>query len=175
MTIQQPANALQTDGVQDIPTAAEGFVFNHTMLRVKDPKVSLAFYTGILGMSLVDYRSFPESQFDLYFLVKLSDEERARLPKGADLKAFVSRSRAVLELTHNYGTEKQEGFAYHNGNSDPRGFGHICFSVPNLQQAVAWFDKNGVEFQKRPEEGSMSDIAFVKDPDGYWVEIVEQT
>ncbi len=38
---------------------------------------------------------------------------------------------------------------------------------------MAWFDENGVEFQKRPEDGTMKDIAFIKDPDGYWIEIIE--
>lgn len=78
-----------------------------------------------------------------------------------------------MELTHNYGTENQADFSYHDGNSEPRGFGHICFSVPSLKEAVAWFDENGVEFKKRPEEGTMKDIAFIKDPDGYWIEIIE--
>ena len=85
----------------------------------------------------------------------------------------MSRQRSILELTHNYGTENDAEFSYHNGNSDPRGFGHICFSVPNLADAVKWFDENNVVFQKRPEDGSMKDIAFIKDPDGYWIEIIE--
>lgn len=78
-----------------------------------------------------------------------------------------------MELTHNYGTENDESFSYHNGNSEPRGFGHICFAVPDLAKAVAWFDENNVVFQKRPEDGSMKNIAFIKDPDGYWIEIVQ--
>lgn len=173
MTIAQPKNALVAQGVQDIPLQSEGFIYNHTMLRVKDPVKSLAFYTGVLGMTLLKHRSFPEAKFDLYFLAKLTQDERDNLPAGDELKDFVSRQRSILELTHNYGTENDEGFSYHDGNSDPRGFGHICFSVPNLEQAVAWFDQNQVEFKKRPEDGTMKDIAFIKDPDGYWVEIIE--
>lgn len=171
--IAQPANSLQSQGVKDIPVQSEGFVFNHTMLRVKDPVKSLEFYTGVLGMTLVKERKFPEAKFDLYFLAKLSQEERENLPSGDELRAWVSRQRAILELTYNYGTENDDNFAYHNGNSEPRGFGHICFAVPNLAEAVAWFDKNGVEYVKRPEDGSMKDIAFIKDPDGYWIEIIE--
>lgn len=171
--MKQPANSLYAQGVQDIPEASEGFVYNHTMLRIKDPVKSLAFYTGVLGMTLLRHSQYPDAKFDLYFLAKLTTDERANLPNNKDLVAYVSRQRGILELTHNYGTETMADFAYHHGNSEPRGFGHICFSVPNLDAAVAWFDQNDVEFQKRPEDGSMKDIAFIKDPDGYWVEIIE--
>lgn len=173
MSIEQPKNSLTAAGVKAIPTQSEGFVFNHTMLRVKDPAASLAFYTGVLGMTLLRHSQFPEAKFDLYFLAKLTEEERNNLPDTADLTAYVSRQRSILELTHNYGTENDDSFSYHNGNSEPRGFGHICFSVPDLKKAVAWFDENNVVFQKRPEDGGMKDIAFIKDPDGYWVEIIE--
>ena len=61
---------------------------------------------------------------------------------------------------------------YHDGNAAPQGFGHIALDVPDLAAAVAHFDKHGVEFQKRPEDGMMKHIAFIKDPDGYWVEIL---
>lgn len=172
-TIKQPTNALTANGVKDIPAVSEGFTFNHTMLRIKDPVKSLEFYTGVLGMTLLRHSKFPEAKFDLYFLAKLTADERENLPATADLTAYVSRQRGILELTHNYGTENDADFAYHNGNSDPRGFGHICFAVPNLAEAVAHFDVNNVVFQKRPEDGSMKDIAFIKDPDGYWVEIIE--
>lgn len=173
MSIKQPKMALSAAGVSDIPVQSEGFVYNHTMLRVKDPVKSLAFYTGVMGMTLLRHSQYPDAKFDLYFLAKLTKEERENLPNREDLVAYVSRQRGILELTHNYGTEQDPEFAYHNGNSEPRGFGHICFSVPNLADAVAWFDQNGVVFQKRPEDGSMKDIAFIKDPDGYWVEIIE--
>ncbi|MDO4426966.1 MAG: lactoylglutathione lyase [Moraxella sp.] len=173
MSVEQPKNSLTAAGVKDIPAQSEGFVFNHTMLRVKDPVKSLEFYTGVLGMTLLRHSQFPEAKFDLYFLAKLTEEERNNLPATSDLTVYVSRQRSILELTHNYGTENDDSFSYHNGNSDPRGFGHICFSVPDLKKAVAWFDENNVVFQKRPEDGSMKDIAFIKDPDGYWVEIIE--
>jgi lactoylglutathione lyase len=63
--------------------------------------------------------------------------------------------------------------SFHNGNSAPKGYGHVCISVPDLPAAVSWFDSQGVNFVKRPEDGSMKDIAFITDPDGYWIEIVE--
>ncbi len=169
----QPDNSIQVAGVQPIAMATSGFTFNHTMLRVKDPVKSLHFYTSILGMTLLTIKKFPEMEFDLYFLAKLTDDERQNLPAGDELAIYTFRQRGILELTHNYGTETQEGFSYHDGNDEPQGFGHICFSVPDLQAAVAWFDANNVTFKKRPEEGGMKNIAFIKDADGYWIEIVE--
>ncbi|MGO4778920.1 lactoylglutathione lyase, partial [Lysobacter sp. 2RAB21] len=83
--------------------------------------------------------------------------------------------RGVLELTHNHGTEGDAAFAYHHGNSEPRGFGHICVSVPDVQAACARFEQLGVEFQKKLSDGRMKHIAFIKDPDGYWVEILQPT
>lgn len=154
--------------------ATQHFTFNHTMLRVKDPAISLKFYQDILGMTLLHKKSYPDAKFDLYFLAKLTDEELKNLPTDETAKAeFTFRQRGILELTHNYGTENQPDFHYHDGNGEPQGFGHICFSVPNLEQAVAWFDKNNVTFKKRPEDGRMKNIAFIKDPDGYWIEIVQ--
>ena len=171
--VAQPASSIKVDGVQSIAAQTTGFTFNHTMLRVKDPEKSLAFYTGVLGMTLLAVKKFPDMGFDLYFLAKLTDSERDNLPAGDDLEIFAFRQRGILELTHNYGTETKADFSYHDGNSEPQGFGHICFSVPSLDEAVAWFDKNDVEFKKRPEEGSMKNIAFIKDVDGYWIEIVQ--
>ena len=173
ITIDQPASSVQAAGVAPIANQTEGFTFNHTMLRVKDPKRSLEFYTGILGMTLLAVKQFEEMGFDLYFLAKLTDEERQNLPEGDDLAIYTFRQRGILELTHNYGTEDKEGFSYHDGNSEPQGFGHICFSVPDMSAAIAWFDANQVTYQKRPEDGKMKNVAFIKDPDGYWIEIVQ--
>ena len=80
----------------------------------------------------------------------------------------------VLELTHNWSTEEQADFRYHYGNSEPQGFGHICFSVPDLDAAVRWLDENQVPFVNCPDEGGLKDVAFVTDPDGYWIEIIER-
>lgn len=158
--------------LKPVPAASQEFAFNHTMLRVKDPRVSLAFYTGILGMTLLIKRSYPKMSFDLYFLARLAENEI--LPRDAKARTEYTFSRqSVLELTHNYGTENDADFSYHSGNDAPQGFGHICFSVPDLDAAIAWFDENGVQYVKRPEEGKMKNIAFIKDPDGYWIEIVQ--
>lgn len=146
-TYAQPDNSLSVEGVQPIAMATNGFTFNHTMLRIKDPVKSLSFYTGVLGMTLLAIKKFPDLGFDLYFLAKLTDDERDNLPAGDDLAIYTFRQRGILELTHNYGTENQEGFNYHDGNDAPQGFGHICFSVPDLKAAVSWFDKNNVTFK----------------------------
>lgn len=152
--------------------ATQGYVFNHTMLRVKDPKVSLDFYTRVLGFTLVRTVHFEEAKFSLYFLVLVDDP--GVIPEGdAERKEWLARQRGVLELTHNHGTETQEGPVYHDGNSEPRGFGHICVSVPDVVAACARFEQLGVPFQKRLTDGRMRDIAFIKDPDGYWVEIIQ--
>jgi len=171
--VDQPKGSVVVDGVQPIAAATTGYTFNHTMLRVKDPKASLEFYTGVLGMTLLTVKKFPEMAFDLYFLAKLTDDELANLPENEELAIYTFRQRGILELTHNYGTETQPGRIYHDGNAEPQGFGHICFSVPDLTAAVEWFDKNNVEFKKRPEEGKMKNVVFIKDVDGYWIEVVQ--
>ena len=152
--------------------ASRGFVLNHSMLRVKDPAVALDFYTRVMGMRVLRKLDFPEMKFSLYFLTRPVDGETPPDEAG-DRTAWTFSQRSVLELTHNWGTEDQPDFKYHDGNAQPQGFGHICFSVPDLDAAVAWFDENQVPFVKRPDQGKMKDVAFIKDPDGYWIEIVE--
>ncbi len=154
------------------PAQSKGFVLNHSMLRVKDPAVALAFYTGVMGMRLLRKLDFPEMKFSLYFLARLEDDT----PVPADVSErtrWTFSQQGILELTHNWGTEADEAFSYHDGNAQPQGFGHICFSVPDLAAAVRWFDENQVVFVKRPEQGKMRNVAFIKDPDGYWIEIVQ--
>jgi lactoylglutathione lyase len=154
------------------PAQSRGFVLNHSMLRVKDPAVALAFYTGVMGMRLLRKLDFPEMKFSLYFLARL--ESGDAVPEDAAQRTqWTFAQRGILELTHNWGTESDEAFRYHDGNAQPQGFGHICFSVPDLAAAVAWFDENQVPFVKRPDQGRMRDVAFIKDPDGYWIEIVQ--
>ncbi|MAN50512.1 MULTISPECIES: lactoylglutathione lyase [unclassified Marinimicrobium] len=166
-------NTEKYPGVADeAPKETDGFRFNHTMLRVKDPERSLAFYSHVLGMRVLRRLDFEEMEFSLYFLAKPDADEP--LPEDAQERTrWTFSERGILELTHNWGTEKDPDFEYHDGNSQPQGFGHICFSVPNLEKAVAWFDANDVNYVKRPEDGKMKHIAFIKDPDGYWIEIVQ--
>lgn len=159
-------------GVNPPTSETRGFRLNHTMLRVKDPEKSLAFYTHVMGMTVLRRLDFEEMQFSLYFLTNVSPDHQ--IPESRPERTVWTFSQTgVLELTHNWGTEHQNNFAYHDGNAEPQGFGHICMSVPDLDAAIAWFDANAVTYVKRPEQGKMRDVAFVKDVDGYWIEIVE--
>ncbi|MFC4726814.1 lactoylglutathione lyase [Coralloluteibacterium thermophilus] len=153
--------------------ATQGFVFNHVMLRVADIRASLDFYTRVLGFSLVDERHFEEAKFSLYFLAILDEGET--IPEDpAERRDWLARQKSVLELTHNHGSET-DGTVYHDGNSEPRGFGHLAIAVPDIHAACARFEELGVPFQKRLTDGRMKSIAFIKDPDGYWVEIIQLT
>jgi lactoylglutathione lyase len=160
-------------GVEAAPNAASaGFTLNHSMLRIKDPAVSLGFYTRVFGMRVLRKLDFPEMKFSLYFLHRAQPGENVPDDAG-ERTAWTFAQRGILELTHNWGTESQADFKYHDGNAQPQGFGHICFSVPDLDVAIKWLDENQLVYVKRPEQGKMRDVAFVKDPDGYWIEIVE--
>ena len=151
---------------------SDGFVLNHSMLRVKDPAVALDFSTRIFGMRVLRKLDFAEMKFSLYFLHRAVEGEDPPDDIG-ERTAWTFGQRGILELTHNWGTELDADFKYHDGNAQPQGFGHICFSVPNLDDALRWLDENKLTYVKRPEQGKMRDVAFVKDPDGYWIEIVE--
>lgn len=154
------------------PAGTEGFALNQTMLRIRDPKASLPFYQGVLGMTLIQQLDFADMKFSLFFLAYLAEGET--IPADpAERARFLFTRETTLELTHNWGTEDDADFAgYHSGNTDPRGFGHIGISVPDVSAACARFEELGVPFKKRPQDGTMKDIAFITDPDGYWIEIL---
>ncbi|ORX52778.1 lactoylglutathione lyase [Hesseltinella vesiculosa] len=146
------------------------YVFNHTMIRVKDPKATLAFYENVLGMKLITKLDNDAGKFTLYFLAyadSIPDTEEEK-------KKFAFSRPGVLELTHNWGTENDADFAYANGNKEPgRGFGHIAVLVDDIQAACDRFEELKVNFVKRLTDGKMKNIAFLSDPDGYWVEIIQ--
>ncbi len=149
--------------------ATFGYVFNQTMLRVADPVRSLDFYTRIMGMTLLKRLDFEEMKFSLYFLT--TGDDFSDISNDASERTIQTFGRpAMLELTHNWG-DTADNTQYHNGNSDPRGFGHIGFHVPDLDAACKRFEALDVTFQKRPSDGAMKEIAFIKDPDGYWIEL----
>ena len=148
------------------------FVFNQTMLRIRDPQASLDFYTRVLGMTLIQHLDFPEAAFSLYFLGYLRPGDEPVPTDRVVRTAYAFRRQGVLELTHNHGTETNPAFAYHNGNSEPRGFGHIGLAVPDVEAACQRFEALNVPFVKRPDEGRMKGLAFIRDPDGYWIEIL---
>jgi len=137
---------------------------NHTMIRVKDAEKSLKFYTETLGMTLLRTSENKDAGFNLYFL---------GYGANADDSSITAHREGLLELTWNYGTEKDADFKYHDGNAEPQGFGHICISVDNLDAACARFDQMSASWKKRLTDGRMKNVAFLLDPDGYWVEVVQ--
>lgn len=149
--------------------ATDGFVMNQTMLRVKEPERTVAFYRDVLGMTLLDQYDFEDMKFSLYFM----GYPNSPIPSdpGERIK-WVFEQPALMEFTHNWGTENGSDFHYHNGNQEPQGFGHIGISVPDVDTACARFEDHGVPFIKRPNDGSMKGLAFITDPDGYWIEIL---
>ena len=151
--------------------ATRGFVFNQTMLRIADPKRTLDFYTRIMGMTLIKRLDFEDMKFTLYFLA--AGDDFSDVSQDAETRTKQTFGRpAMLELTHNW-DDTPETVSYHNGNSEPKGFGHIGFHVPDAKAACERFETLGVPFQKKLNDGSMKGIAFIKDPDGYWIEIFD--
>lgn len=143
------------------------YKFNHSMLRVKDPKRSLEFYS-FLGMKQINKLENPDAKFDLYFLAYDGPESVSSGKHWTDREG-------IIELTHNYGTESDPNYKIENGNKDPyKGFGHVCVSVDNIQAACKRLEDAGYGFQKKLTDGRMRHIAFALDPDGYWVEIIGQ-
>lgn len=69
-------------------------------------------------------------------------------------------SEGFLELAWFYGTEKDPNFKYHDGNSEPQSFGHICVSVDDIEPACERLERNGVNFAKRLKDGRMHNLAF---------------
>ncbi|OMO82788.1 hypothetical protein CCACVL1_11758 [Corchorus capsularis] len=166
-------SAANNPGLHTTPDeATKGYIMQQTMFRIKDPKVSLDFYSRVLGMSLLKRLDFPEMKFSLYFM---GYENVAAAPSDpVDRTVWTFGRPATIELTHNWGTESDPEFkGYHNGNSEPRGFGHIGVTVDDTYKACERFERLGVEFVKKPDDGKMKGIAFIKDPDGYWIEIFD--
>ncbi|XP_066533501.1 lactoylglutathione lyase-like isoform X2 [Hoplias malabaricus] len=146
------------------------YMMQQTMLRVKDPVKSLDFYTRILGLTLLQKIDFPSMHFTLYYL---GYEDKRDIPEDVkERTAWTFSRRATIELTHNWGSEADESYLCHNGNSDPKGFGHIGLAVPDVYAACKIFEELGVTFVKKPDEGKMKGLAFIQDPDGYWIEIL---
>jgi lactoylglutathione lyase len=122
----------------------------HTMLRVGDLERSLAFYTGVLGMTLLRRTDYPEGKFTLAFLGFQPESEAA-----------------ALELTFNWGTDR-----YEVGS----GFGHLAIEVEDAAAACAEIARRGglVTRQAGPMKHGTTVIAFVRDPDGYAIELIER-
>ncbi len=122
----------------------------HTMIRVGDLDRSIDFYTRLLGMKLLRRKDYPDGRFTLAF-VGYGDEI----------------DHTVIELTHNWDTQ-----AYDLGT----GFGHIALAVPDIRAACDGLAAAGAKIPRPPgpmKHGSTI-IAFVEDPDGYRIELIEQ-
>jgi lactoylglutathione lyase len=122
----------------------------HTMIRVGDLARSIDFYTGVLGMQLLRETDRPDQKYRLAFVGYAGD------PGGAE-----------IELTYNYGVER-----YELGTA----FGHIAVSVPDAAAACASVRGKGgkVTREAGPVKGGTTVIAFVEDPDGYKIELIER-
>ncbi|KAG6204531.1 hypothetical protein E4U35_003322 [Claviceps purpurea] len=155
--VEQTANIKETD--------VATYKMNHTMLRVKDAEKSLKFYQEVMGMTLFRTSENQSAGFNLYFLGYPGEQ-------GPPNDEKTAHREGLLELTWNYGTEKDENFKYHNGNDEPQGFGHICVSVDDVEAACQRFDDLGVSWRKRLTDGRMKNIAFMLDPDGYSIEVI---
>ena len=127
------------------------------MIRVKDAEKSIAFYKDVMGMDLKKVLENKDSKFNLYFL---GYGPPAQAASTGTSNSVVSRE-GLLELTWNYGTEKDTNFQYHNGNTDPKGFGHICISVDDLDAACNRLDGLSVQWKKKLTDGQMKDVAFI--------------
>jgi lactoylglutathione lyase len=124
--------------------------FLHTMLRVGNLQRSIDFYTQAMGMTLLHTTDRPEQQYTLAFVGYGSNPEHAE-----------------LELTYNYGVDHYElGTAY----------GHIALGVPDIYAACTAIKAQGGNITREPGpvKGGNTVIAFVTDPDGYKVELIER-
>mmetsp|Transcript_13580 Transcript_13580/g.20040 ORF Transcript_13580/g.20040 Transcript_13580/m.20040 type:complete len:254 (+) Transcript_13580:71-832(+) len=166
----------------DRPSETKDYIMQQTMIRVKDPQKSLEFYCNVLGFKLVMYREFPQWEFNVYFVAPV---DAATIPSTPEEQwNFCMRTPGCIEVTWNYGSEKEEGLVYNTGNGDSTGtgdgksikggFGHIGITVPDVYEACERFKKLGCNLTKTPNSGGMKGLAFMKDPDGYLVEILPQ-
>jgi len=122
----------------------------HVMLRVGDLKRSTEFYTEVLGMTLLRQHDYPEGRFTLAFLGYGTEDKNT-----------------VLELTHNWDTTSYDLGA---------GYGHIALAVPNAYAACDEIRARGgrVVREAGPMKHGDTVIAFVEDPDGYKIELIER-
>ena len=94
---------------EEVDQETQSYVFNQTMLRIKDPKISLDFYKRIIGMKLYRKIDFPDMQCTLYFLGMPNDVDDQNVPKNDNKRTtWTFSQRAILELTHNWDTNTYE-------------------------------------------------------------------
>ncbi|MGH7083238.1 MAG: lactoylglutathione lyase [Acetobacteraceae bacterium] len=131
--------------------STNSFHYLHTMLRVKNLDRSVHFYTSLLGMKELRRREVPDGKYTLSF-VGYGDEAGS----------------TVLELTYNWG--KDAGYDLGSG------FGHLALGVPDVAATCTELRKSGVKITREPGPVKFGTtvIAFIEDPDGYKIELVER-
>jgi len=142
-----PSSLVDPEKIED----TSGKRMLHTMLRVADLDRSLAFYCDVLGMQLLRQTDYPSGKFTLAF-VGYGPEE----------------THTVLELTYNW-----DQHAYDHGNA----FGHIAIAVDAIEKTVQAMKEAGVTVTREPgpmKFGGDTVIAFIQDPDGYMIELIER-
>src|SRR3954447_17766588 len=124
----------------------------HTMIRVKDLDRSVDFYTKLLGMKELRRREVPDGKYTLSF-VGYGDET----------------SQAVVELTYNW--DQKDGYEIGTG------FGHLAVGLPDVHKACDELRKAGAKITREPGPVKFGTtvIAFVEDPDGYKIELVQRS
>ena len=122
----------------------------HTMIRVGDLDRSIDFYTRIMGMRLLRRKDYPEGRFTLAFVGYEEESEGS-----------------VIELTHNWGTAN-----YELGN----GFGHLAIATEDIYKLCKAIEASGgiITRAPGPMKHGTTVIAFIKDPDGYAIELIEK-
>jgi len=120
----------------------------HTMIRVGHLQQSIDFYTNVLGMSLLRQKDYPDGRFTLAFIGYGDEQENS-----------------VIELTHNWDSQ-----SYEPGN----GFGHFAIEVDDVYAATEHIRSQGGEIIRDagPMNAGTTIIAFIKDPDGYEIELI---
>ncbi len=133
------------------PQDSKRFRILHTMIRVRDLDKSLDFYTRLLGMTQLRRKDFPGGKFTLAFVGYGGEADHT-----------------VIELTHNWDQEEP----YDLGT----GFGHVAIGVPDIYATCERLEAEGVAIPRPP--GPMKHgttvIAFIEDPDGYKIELIER-
>jgi lactoylglutathione lyase len=136
-----------------LPEGTSAMKFLHTMLRVGDMQRSVDFYTRIIGMKVLRMRDMPEQKYSLTFLAFGAGNEDGS---------------AELELTYNYGVS-----SYDLGTA----FGHLALGVPDVAATCDQIAAAGGKVVRPagPVKGGTTVIAFVEDPDGYKIELIERS
>ncbi|KAF5601355.1 lactoylglutathione lyase [Fusarium pseudoanthophilum] len=168
--------ALDPDGYwihiieQDLPNvnllsdAAGLSSVNQYALRVTDAARSVRYYTENLGMKLIKTLDNENGNSKTFLLGYPST---GSFTGTEDL----SRREGLLALIWQDGENTIS--QVHNGNDQPQGFGHICVTVDNIDAACARLEGLNVAWKKRLTDGKMKNVAFLLDPDNYWIELVQ--